>query len=253
MSVIATNGLVKIYGKGGNEFHALKGIDFEVMSKEFVSIMGPSGSGKTTLLNMLSGLDKSDGGDIFIGDKSINSISDEEISILRRNDIGFIYQDFNLLNSLTIKENIALPLIIDKKKAKLIDNKVDEIMKYLGIFDIKDSYPTQTSGGQKQRAAIGRALVHNPLILMADEPTGNLDTKATNDTMTLFEQLNKERGVTILMVTHEPAAASYSNTVVLLKDGRLDATIYKDGRTRKEFHDKILNHLSNLEDSVYEF
>ena len=207
--------------------------------------MGPSGSGKTTLLNILSGIDKPTSGEIEIGGKNINSLNKDELALFRRQHLGFVFQEFNLLDSLTLKENIMLPMILDKRKTYEMETKSKEIMSLFEINEIANKYPYNVSGGQQQRAAVARALINEPAIVFADEPTGNLDSKSSKAVMKCFEKMNKEKAATILMVTHDTFAASYCKRIVFIKDGEINMEIVKKG-DRKEFFDRILDCLAVL-------
>jgi ABC-type antimicrobial peptide transport system, ATPase component len=241
MQLLMANNVKKTYKNGGktNSTNALNGINLKVESGEFVGIMGPSGSGKTTLLNILSGIDKSTSGDIIISGQSINEMKKDELALFRRRHLGFVFQEFNLLDSLSIKENIMLPMILDKTPTVDIINKTEEIFSLLNIADISEKYPYTVSGGQQQRVAIGRALVNNPDLIFADEPTGNLDSKSSQTVMGYFEKLNSEQKCTILIVTHDPFAASYCKRVVFIKDGLINTEILKKGE-RHNFFEQIL-------------
>jgi putative ABC transport system ATP-binding protein len=216
----------------------LKGLNLVVKQGDMVAIMGPSGSGKTTLLNIISGVDCSDKGSIYIEENNLSDMNKEEMAIFRRRRLGMVFQDFNLIESLSVKENVLLPMILDKKTEEEQEEHTDKILRILGIEDIKDKNITEISGGQKQRAAICRALVNNPAIILADEPTGNLDSKSTKEVMKYLTNINDQLNTSILMVTHDTFAASYCNRAVLLKDGEFAAEIEKTG-SRKEFFDSI--------------
>lgn len=206
--------------------------------------MGRSGSGKTTLLNSVSTIDKINKGTILCGDVDISKLTDKEASEFRKNEIGFVFQDYMLLDSLTIRENIAVALSLKKVNKKEIDKRIDTYAEMLGIYDQLDKYPYQLSGGQKQRASIIRAIIKKPLILFADEPTGALDLKSSKDIMKIFEKINKELNVTIVMVTHDAISSSYSDRVVLLKDGKIEKEIYRENNGI--FYEDITNSLSKL-------
>ena len=241
MEILNVNNLTKIYNsyKGAKEVIALDGINLTVKKGEFVGIMGPSGSGKTTLLNILSGIDKSTSGEALINNKDIVKMKKDELTLFRRKNVGYIFQDFNLLDSLTLEENIGLPLILDKKNPKMIKDKVNELMKFFSIEKLKQKYPYNVSGGQKQRVAAARALINNPAIIFADEPTGNLDSKSANSIMETISKMNKDAESTVLMVTHDPFAASFCKRIIFIKDGKIKMEIVSDG-DRKKFFDKIL-------------
>jgi putative ABC transport system ATP-binding protein len=245
MSVLRAENLVKIYGGKGkvNNTNALNGINLTIESCEFVAIMGPSGSGKTTLLNILSGIDKATSGNIEISGESINQMSKNELSLFRRQHLGFVFQEFNLLDSLTLKENVMLPMILDNKDLDEMETKTHEIMSMFGIDDIMDKYPYAISGGQQQRTSISRAIVNDPDIIFADEPTGNLDSKSSKVVMECFEKLNHDNKSTILVVTHDPFAASYCHKVVFIKDGLINREITKKD-DKRSFSKVILDCLA---------
>jgi len=247
MSVLRAENLVKIYGGKGkvNNTNALNGINLTIESGEFVAIMGPSGSGKTTLLNILSGIDKATSGAIEISGESINQMSKNQLSLFRRQHLGFVFQEFNLLDSLTLKENVMLPMILDHKDLDEMETKTHEIMSMFEIDDIMDKYPYAISGGQQQRTSISRAIINDPDIIFADEPTGNLDSKSSKAVMKCFERLNHDHKSTILVVTHDPSAASYCNKVVFIKDGIIDREITKTGDNRA-FSKVILDCLAEM-------
>ena len=236
----------KYYGNKDNITKAIDDISFVVQNGEFIGIMGASGSGKTTLLNCISRIDNVSAVHIFLENQDITEIKEENIAKFRRENLGFIFQDFNLLDTLKIEENIALSLTINKKDAKEIDQKVKEISKKLGIDAILDKFPYQVSGGQKQRCACARAIVNKPKIILADEPTGALDSKSANDLLSLMEEMNQKMQATILMVTHDPFSASYCNRILFLKDGKIFNEIIKGEKTRKEFYNEILDVLALL-------
>lgn len=241
MEILNVENLTKVYSsfKGAKEVKALGGINLVVNKGEFVGIMGPSGSGKTTLLNILSGVDKSTSGKVIISNKDISKMKRDELALFRRKNIGYIFQDFNLLDSLTLEENISLPLILDKRDPKEINKSVNSLMSFFNIADLKKKYPYHISGGQKQRVAAARALVNEPDIIFADEPTGNLDSKSANSIMSTINRMNDEINSTVLMVTHDPFAASFCKRIIFIKDGKIKMEITSDGN-RKNFFDKIL-------------
>jgi putative ABC transport system ATP-binding protein len=247
MAVLEADSIVKIYGgeRGACSTNALNRISFEIEKGEFIGIMGPSGSGKTTLLNILSGIDKPTARFVKISGKKINDMDKSELAIFRRQHLGFVFQEFNLLNSLSLKENVMLPMILDKKSAEYMEKKVQEVMSRFDIYNIANKYPYNISGGQQQRVAVSRALVNDPSIIFADEPTGNLDSKSSKAIMECFDKMNKEMENTILVVTHDVFAASYCNRVIFIKDGTLDSQIIKKG-DRKEFSEQIMNCLAIL-------
>ena len=220
--ILVVDNITKTYGKKSEkQYQALKGINFKVTSGEFVAIMGASGSGKTTLLNILSTLDKPTTGQVFINGKDISNLNANQMADFRSKEIGFIFQDFNLLENLTNRENIALPLSLRGISTNRINPLVDKIAAKLGIKEILDKYPAEISGGQKQRVASARALVHEPAMLLADEPTGALDSKSARELLNTMENLNKNDGVTTLMVTHDPFSASFANRILCNKKRKL--------------------------------
>ncbi|MCY7520343.1 ABC transporter ATP-binding protein [Paenibacillus larvae] len=227
-------------------YMALDHIDLEVNEGEFVGIMGPSGAGKTTLLNIISTIDTPTSGDIIIDGQSIVRMKEEQLALFRRSKLGFVFQDYNLLDSLTVRENIALPLALSHVKAAEIDERVVRIAKKFGIDPILDKYPYQISGGQKQRCAASRAMVSNPSLILGDEPTGALDSKSATDLLESMKELNEQDRVTILLVTHDAFAASYCQRVLFIKDGRLFTELRKEDLTRKQFFNAILNMLSSI-------
>lgn len=241
MEILKINNLTKVYSsyKGAKEVTALDGISFTVNKSEFVGIMGPSGSGKTTLLNILSGVDKSTSGETIIDNQNISKLKKDKLALFRRKNIGYIFQDFNLLDSLDVKENISLPLILDKKCPDEIEKRVDNLMRFFNIENLGKKYPYNISGGQKQRVAAARALINDPKIIFADEPTGNLDSKSANTIMNTISKMNNEINSTVLMVTHDPFAASFCKRIIFIQDGKVKMEITSDG-DRKRFFDKIL-------------
>ncbi|APH24466.1 bacitracin ABC transporter ATP-binding protein [Clostridium botulinum] len=242
MEILKVSNLKKVYGKK-IIFSALNNISFNIDEGEFVGIMGPSGSGKTTLLNMISTVDKPTSGQITIKNKNPLKLKGEDLALFRRRELGFVFQDFNLLDTLTIGENIVLPLTLDGISIKEQDEKLIRVSKILGIENLLEKRTFEVSGGQAQRTAIARALIHDPSLLLADEPTGNLDSKASKTVMELFEKINKEEKVTTMMVTHDPLAASYCNRILFIKDGAIYNEIYK-GDTRQQFYQEIIDLLA---------
>jgi putative ABC transport system ATP-binding protein len=219
--ILETNDLSKNYQMGEVTVSALSNVNFLVETGEFVAIMGPSGSGKSTLLHLLGGLDIPSGGEIYLGERKLAHFSDNEITIVRRREIGFIFQFFNLLPTLTAAENIALPLLMDGKRLDDYKDVVEEILHLVDLYDRKDHKPDQLSGGQQQRVAIARAFVNRPKIVLADEPTGNLDSNSGTIVLNMLQKACKELNTTVVMVTHDARAASYADRVVFLKDGSL--------------------------------
>ena len=239
--ILVVDNVTKTYGKKGEkQYQALKGINFKVAAGEFVAIMGASGSGKTTLLNILSTLDKPTTGQVFINKHDVSTLNTNQMADFRSKEIGFIFQDFNLLDTLSCYENIALALTIQKVSAKEIQRRVKEVSEKLGITDILKKYPYQVSGGQKQRVASARAIITNPKLVLADEPTGALDSKAARMLLENFEYLNKVMNATILMVTHDAFTASYANRILFIKDGKIFNELVKGNDTRKQFFEKII-------------
>lgn len=247
MPVLTVKNVKKVYGSkfSGSTSVALNGVSFEVEKGEFAGIMGPSGAGKSTLLNVIATIDTVTSGKISIGGQDISKIKEPALSDFRRNKLGFIFQDYNLLDTLTLKENIALPLILSKKSVKQIETSVKNIAVHLGIENILNKYPYEVSGGQKQRASAARAIVNNPELILADEPTGALDSKSSRDLLECMKNLIDEDGATILLVTHDAFAASFCKRIIFIKDGLLFMEIVSTGN-RKEFYDKILKVLSSL-------
>ncbi len=222
MSILQTTQLVKEYQMGEVTVHALRGVDFVVNQGEFIAIMGASGSGKSTLLHLLGGLDSPSDGEVTLAGKPLAQLKDDELTIIRRREIGFIFQFFNLLPTLTAAENVALPLLIDGKKLADFSAKVDEMLDLVGLGDRKDHRPHQLSGGQQQRVAIARALVTEPAIILADEPTGNLDSASSAEVLKILRRACDEKKQTIVMVTHDDNAAKFADRIVRLKDGMID-------------------------------
>ena len=247
MAILEVNNLKKVYTTrlGGNQVEALKNLSFSVEEGEYVAIMGESGSGKTTLLNILAALDKPTGGQVILNGKNIVDIREKEISAFRRENLGFVFQDFNLLDNFSLKDNIVLPLVLSGVDYKEMERRITPIAAQLGILDILGKYPYEVSGGQKQRAAVARALIIKPELVLADEPTGALDSKATEDLLTLFNKIN-ERGQTILMVTHSTKAASHARRVLFIKDGEVFHQIYSGNLTSEELYAKISDTLTML-------
>ena len=246
MEVLKVNNLKKYYGNNNNITKALNNISFTVNDNEFLAIMGASGSGKTTLLNTISTIDTVTSGNIIINGVDITNLNEEELSNFRKENLGFVFQDFNLLDTLTIKENIALSLIITKEDKTKIDDLVSDISKKLGISDILNKYPYEVSGGQKQRCACARALINNPKLILADEPTGALDSRNARVLLETFKEMNEELNSTILMVTHDAFSASYASRVLFIKDGKIFNEIVKGNKSRGEFYDEIIDVLTFL-------
>ncbi|QNM10139.1 ABC transporter ATP-binding protein [Wansuia hejianensis] len=240
MSILEVNNLKKIYTTrfGGNHVQALANVSFSVEEGEYVAIMGESGSGKTTLLNILAALDKPTSGEVLLNGKSIVSISEKEISAFRRDHLGFVFQDFNLLDTFSIQDNIFLPLVLQGKKYEEMSVRLQPIARKLAIQDILGKYPYEVSGGQKQRTAVARALITAPELVLADEPTGALDSRSADELLQLFRQINGE-GQTILMVTHSIMAASSAKRVLFIKDGEVFHQLYRGEHSQEEMYQKI--------------
>lgn len=239
-NVLEVKNIEKYYGSKSNLTKAVDNISFNVKSKEFVGIMGASGSGKTTLLNCISTIDRVTSGHIIINEEDITKLKGNKLNKFRREELGFIFQDFNLLDTLTAYENIALALTIQKVNVHEIDKRVKEIAQKLEITDILNKYPYQVSGGQKQRIASARAIITNPKLVLADEPTGALDSKSAKQLLGTFVTLNERLGATILMVTHDAFTASYADRIIFIKDGKIFNEITKGNDTRKQFFEKII-------------
>ena len=239
-NILEVKNIEKYYGNKTNLTKAIDNISFNVEKGEFVGIMGASGSGKTTLLNCISTIDKVTAGKIIIDGKDITKLKGNNINKFRREELGFIFQDFNLLDTLTSYENIALALTIQKVKPHEIDKRVKEVAQKLEITDTLNKYPYQLSGGQKQRVASSRAIITNPKMVLADEPTGALDSKSARQLLETFENLNQNLGATILMVTHDAFTASYADRIIFIKDGKIFNELIKGEDTRKQFFEKII-------------
>lgn len=236
----------KYYGNGGNITKAINDISFSVEPGEFLGIMGASGSGKTTLLNCISTIDTVSAGHIYLEGADITEIKPKSLARFRRENLGFVFQDFNLLDTLTISENIALALSINKTPAKDVEPRILDIAGKLNIRDILDKYPYQVSGGQKQRCACARAIVNNPKLLLADEPTGALDSHSSQMLLSTIQSIHEQLGATILMVTHDPFTASYANRILFLQDGEILTELRKGRDSRRAFFDKILHVLTMI-------
>lgn len=240
-NILEISKVEKYYGNRSSLTKAIDNISFSVSKGEFLAIMGASGSGKTTLLNVISTIDKVSSGHIFVDDVDVTKLKGNDLNKFRREDLGFIFQDFNLLDTLTAYENIALALSIQNVKANEIEKRIKKVSEDLGIKDILKKYPYQLSGGQKQRVASARAIITNPKLILADEPTGALDSKSSRMLLESFNYLNDEKGATILMVTHDAFTASYANRVIFIKDGKIFNEIRKGKSSRKEFFNKIID------------
>lgn len=247
MSILEVVNLKKIYTTrfGSNKVEALKNVTFSVEEGEYVAIMGESGSGKTTLLNILAALDRPTSGTVLLDGRDISKIKESNISAFRRDNLGFVFQEFNLLDTFTLQDNIFLPLVLAGKRYDEMKEKLEPIANTLGISDILKKYPYEVSGGQKQRAAVARALITSPRLVLADEPTGALDSKATDELLRLFSQINQMHQ-TILMVTHSVKAASHAGRVLFIKDGEVFHQIYRGGNTNEQLYQKISDTLTML-------
>ena len=247
MSMLEARGLKKIYQSrfGGNKVEALRNVNFTVEKGEFVAIMGESGSGKTTLLNILAALDKATSGRVILDGKDISAIGESRVAEFRRDNLGFVFQDFNLLDTFTIEDNIYLPLVLQGKHYEEMRDKLAPISKRLGLKELLRKYPYEVSGGQKQRAAVARALITEPKIILADEPTGALDSKASDELLELFEEINRG-GQTLLMVTHSVKAASFASRVLFIKDGEVFHQIYRGEDSKQALYQKISQTLTIL-------
>ncbi|MBD7912577.1 ABC transporter ATP-binding protein [Clostridium sp. Sa3CVN1] len=238
--LLVGNNLYKLYGNNKEESAALKGVTLRVHEGDFICIMGPSGSGKSTLINLLSTIDEPTRGTIKFNGKNILSMGEREIAKFRYENLGFIFQNFNLIDNLTIKENISIPMLLASNSMEEIEYKVNRIVEKLDIRDLLNKYPYECSGGENQRVACARALVTSPKIIVADEPTGNLDTKNSHELLTMLQRLNRE-GTTILMVTHDNMIASYSQKLLFIRDGRVDKILKREDLSQKEYFHKIID------------
>ena len=251
MSILNINEVTKVY-EGKVTTRALNQLSFEVEKGEFVAVMGPSGSGKTTLLNLISMIDTPTSGEIIFNGMRPKNLNSTELAYFRRRELGFVFQDFNLLPMLTVEENIILPLTLDEQPISLMEERLNGLVDKLGLSTILHKRPDEISGGQAQRTAIARALIHEPSLILADEPTGNLDSNASREVLELLSKMNQEKQATIIMVTHDPIAASYCDRVLFIKDGEFFNEIYRDDR-RQTFFQRILNVLSLLGGQVGDF
>jgi putative ABC transport system ATP-binding protein len=247
MSLLEVTGVQKIYKgrRGGASVEALKNVNFTVEKGEYVAIMGESGSGKTTLLNILAALDKATAGTVILDGMNLSTIKDAAMAKFRRDNLGYVFQDFNLLDTFTLEDNIYLPLVLAGKKHQEMKERLDKLAPALGITDLLKKYPYEVSGGQKQRAAVARALITNPKIVLADEPTGSLDSKSSDELLELFSKVN-QMGQTVLMVTHSTKAASHASRVMFIKDGIIFHQIYKGISTDAQMYQKISDTLNLL-------
>ena len=247
MSILEVNGLKKVYTTrfGGNKVEALRNVNFSVEEGEYVAIMGESGSGKTTLLNIIAALDRPTGGTVQLDGKNLASIKDSAIASFRREHLGFVFQDFNLLDTFSLEDNIYLPLVLAGKQYQEMHSRLEPLAKKLGITSLLKKYPYEVSGGQKQRAAVARALITDPRLVLADEPTGALESRATDELLRLFNTINED-GQTILMVTHSVKAASHAGRVLFIKDGEVYHQIYRGDSTEEQMYQKISDTLTVL-------
>lgn len=244
--ILKLDHIQKFYGNQGNITKAINDISFSVNEGEFVGIMGASGSGKTTLLNCISTIDTVSAGHIYLDGTDVTEIKEKALARFRRENLGFVFQDFNLLDTLTISENIALALAINNVPAEQIDGKVQEMAGTLNIMDILDKYPYQVSGGQKQRCACARAIINKPKLILADEPTGALDSHSSQMLLSTMQSINEQLGATILMVTHDAFSASYASRILFLRDGVIFTELLKGRDSRKAFFEKILDVLTMM-------
>ena len=253
MTILDVKDLKKTYtGRfGGNQVQALKGVTFSVEEGEYVAIMGESGSGKTTLLNILAALDKATAGSVMLDQKNLAEIKDKELASFRRENLGFVFQEFNLLDTFTLKDNILLPLVLSGKSVAEMNERLEPIAQSLGIKDILNKYPYEVSGGQKQRAAAARAIITNPKLILADEPTGALDSQSSSDLLRVFEKMN-QAGQTILMVTHSTDAASHANRILFIRDGIVFHQIFRGESSNEELYQKISDTLTMLRKGAVE-
>ena len=247
MTVLEVKSLKKIYTTrfGGNQVQALSNVNFSVEWGEYVAIMGESGSGKTTLLNILAALDRPTSGQVLLNGKDLGKISEKDLATFRRENLGFVFQEFNLLDTFSVKDNIVLPLVLNGTNLKEMEKRLHPIAKELGISDLLDKYPYEISGGQKQRVAAARALITNPKLILADEPTGALDSKSTDGLLETFRKINFQ-GQTILMVTHSVKAASHAGRVLFIRDGEVYHQIYRGNSTNEQLYQKISDTLTVL-------
>ena len=247
MPLLEVNQLKKVYTTrfGGNQINALNGVSFTVEKEEYVAIMGESGSGKTTLLNILAALDKPTGGVVLLNGRDMKTIPEGELAAFRRDHLGFVFQDFNLLDTFSLEDNIYLPMVLSGKKYPEMSQKLKPIAQQLGITQLLKKFPYEVSGGQKQRAAVARALITQPKLILADEPTGALDSRAADELLRLFKEINQQ-GQTILMVTHSVKAASTANRVLFIKDGEVFHQLYRGNMSNEELYEKISATLTAL-------
>ncbi|MBD5533694.1 MAG: ABC transporter ATP-binding protein [Lachnospiraceae bacterium] len=247
MAILEVQNVRKVYTTrfGAHQVEALKDVSFSVEAGEYVAIMGESGSGKTTLLNILAALDRPTGGSVLLDGRDITTIKESEIASFRRDRLGFVFQDFNLLDTFSVRDNIYLPLVLSGTKMKEMEDRIRPIAKRLGIAELLDKYPYELSGGQKQRTAVARALITRPRIVLADEPTGALDSKATDELLRMFSQINAD-GQTVLMVTHSVKAASHAGRVLFIKDGEVYHQLYRGNLTNEALYQRISDTLTTI-------
>ena len=247
MSILEVKGLKKVYSSrfGGNKVEALKNVNFSVEEGEYIAVMGESGSGKTTLLNILAALDKPTAGSVKLDGRELSAVKESEIAQFRRDNLGFVFQEFNLLDTFSLEDNIFLPLVLAGKSYDSMAARLKPIAEHLGITELLKKYPYEVSGGQKQRAAVARALITDPKLILADEPTGALDSKATDELLRLFSDINRG-GQTIIMVTHSVKAASNAGRVLFIKDGEVYHQIYRGDSTNEQLYQKISDTLTML-------
>lgn len=247
MALLDVKNVKKVYTTrfGGQQVEALRNVNFSVEQREYVAIMGESGSGKTTLLNILAALDKPTGGKVFLKGRDLSGVREKEIAAFRRQNLGFVFQDFHLLDTFSLKDNIFLPLVLSGKKPQEMERRLEPIAAKLGITSLLSKFPYEVSGGQKQRAAVARALITKPQLILADEPTGALDSKAADGLLRLFHEINQD-GQTIVMVTHSVKAASTANRVLFIKDGEVFHQLYRGNLTNEQMYQKISDTLTVL-------
>ena len=247
MSILEVKNVKKVYTTrfNGAQVQALTDVNFTVEPGEYVAIMGESGSGKTTLLNILAALDKPTSGDVLLDGKSLSAIKEKQMAAFRRDNLGFVFQEFNLLDTFTLRDNILLPMVLGGKSVKEMEEKLSPIAKSLGIDDLLDKFPYEVSGGQKQRAAAARALITSPKLILADEPTGALDSRSSDELLRVFGKIN-ESGQTILMVTHSVNAAAHANRILFIRDGQVFHQIYRGESSNEELYQKITDTLTLL-------
>ena len=247
MELLQVQNIKKVYTArlGAKQFTALNSVSFQVARGEFVAIMGPSGSGKTTLLNIIASLDKPTAGEVFLEGRSVKTIKDRELSAFRRENLGFVFQDFNLLDTFSIRDNILLPLVLSNTKVPEMEEFLKPVAESLGLTALLDKFPYEVSGGEKQRTAVARAIITQPKLILADEPTGMLDSKAAANLLRIFSEIHLG-GQTLLMVTHSSMAASHASRVLFINDGELFSQLYRGADTQKQFFDRIVSNLSVL-------